>query len=106
MSIYSWLQARLPPTSGFTDVLSKLSCGAAAGVLAQSLMYPGDTLRRRMQTSGIGGEAKTYTSTWHCARTMVRQEGVKGLYRGIWANTVKAIPNAVRRRHCRCAAPH
>lgn len=57
-------------------------------------MYPGDTLRRRMQTSGIGGEAKTYTSTWHCARIMVANEGVRGLYRGVWANTVKAVPNA------------
>ncbi len=103
MSIYSWLQTRLPPTAGFVDVMSKLTCGAAAGVLAQSLMYPGDTLRRRMQTSGIGGEAKTYSSTWDCAKTMVRKEGVRGLYRGIWANTVKAVPNAVCFEPAACA---
>jgi len=75
-------------------VITRLLCGSTAGVIAQSLMYPGDTLRRQMQTSGIGGEQRTYNSTWDCAKSIVQREGVKGLYRGLWANTIKAVPNA------------
>lgn len=94
MSLYAWLQNAVPAQVGYMDVVSKLGCGSVAGVVAQSLMYPGDTLRRRMQTSGIGGESKMYRNTWDCTKKIVAAEGWQGLYRGIFANTVKAIPNA------------
>ena len=58
------------------------------------MMYWGDTLRRRMQTNGIGGEKLTYTSTWNCVQVIYRTEGIKGFYRGLWANTLKAFPLA------------
>jgi hypothetical protein len=40
-----------------------LPAGAASGVLAQSLTYPGDTVRKLMITNGVGGRERAYTST-------------------------------------------
>ena len=34
-------------------VLLKLGCGACAGITAQTLTYPGDTVRRRLQVSPL-----------------------------------------------------
>jgi len=50
--------------------------GGAAGVLAG---YPLDTVKVRIQTSPPG----TYTGTFSCLADCVRQEGVRGLYRGM-----------------------
>ena len=95
MSIYKLAQQMLPTRAdGSSAVYWKLTSGAAAGLIAQSLMYPGDTLRRRMQTNGIGGEGRTYTSTWHCCRVIMQKEGFPGFYRGLVANSLKAFPLA------------
>jgi solute carrier family 25 phosphate transporter 23/24/25/41 len=95
MSIYKLAQQMLPTRAdGSSPVYWKLASGAAAGLVAQSLMYPGDTLRRRMQTNGIGGESRTYTSTWHCCQVVMRKEGIRGFYRGLVANSLKAFPLA------------
>ncbi len=95
MSIYKLAQQLLPTRAdGSSAVYWKMASGAAAGLVAQSLMYPGDTLRRRMQTNGIGGEARVYNSTWHCCQIIMRKEGVKGFYRGLTANSLKVFPLA------------
>jgi len=72
----------------------KLAAGALSGLLAQTLTYPGDTIRRRMQTNGIGGAARIYKNDWDCVVQVIRREGVKGLYKGLTANMVRCIPGA------------
>jgi len=68
--------------------LASLSMGAAAGIIAQTACYPLDTIRRRMQVKG-----RNYNSTLHALRTIIQQEGVRQLYRGMSANTLKVMPN-------------
>eukprot|EP01129_Flabellula_baltica_P016910 TRINITY_DN9211_c0_g1_i1.p1 TRINITY_DN9211_c0_g1~~TRINITY_DN9211_c0_g1_i1.p1 ORF type:complete len:327 (+),score=69.56 TRINITY_DN9211_c0_g1_i1:52-1032(+) len=72
----------------------KLACGALAGLFAQTLVFPGDTVRRRMQTNGIGGKPLVYTGTLNCFKTILKKEGVRGLFRGMSANVVRCIPGA------------
>jgi solute carrier family 25 phosphate transporter 23/24/25/41 len=93
--------------------------GALSGVVAQTIFYPGDTLRRRMQTNGIGGERRIYNSTWDCAKVckfsicycfyshippcqkiVVREGLMKGFFGGCWANAVKAVPGAALQFAC------
>lgn len=74
--------------------LEKLIAGAAAGLIAQTLTYPGDTIRRRMQMNGMNGEAKTYRNSWDCILKLCRAEGVVGLFNGLGANLIRAIPGA------------
>lgn len=73
-------------------VVSNLLVGAVAGTFATTVCYPLDTVRRRMQMQG-----KHYSSMSDAFVTMTRQEGVRGFYRGWWANTLKVVPqNSIR----------
>ena len=62
------------------NILTKLTTGSLAGITAQTITYPGDTIRRRMQTNGMKGEAKVYSSSMDCLRKIVSKEGVGGLF--------------------------
>ncbi|PVU91282.1 hypothetical protein BB559_004199 [Furculomyces boomerangus] len=70
----------------------KLVCGALAGCVAQTITYPLDVLRRKMQVASMPGMNLTYTSTWDAAKQILRQEGPKGLYRGLIPNYLKVAP--------------
>ena len=62
-----------------------LPAGAVTGLLAQSMTYPLDIVRRRMQVNST-----LYTSTWHAFRSIYANEGViKGLYKGLSMNWIK-----------------
>jgi len=47
-------------------VLFKLSSGALAGLCAQFITYPGDTVRRRMIANGVGGTERKYRNAVDC----------------------------------------
>ena len=69
-----------------------LGCGAIAGVVGQTLAYPLDLVRRRMQVMGWAQQT-SYHYKHGIARTMmqiVQEEGVRGLYRGMVPNYFKA----------------
>lgn len=93
MSFYEIFKRRVPE-EGWMVQPATLLCGAAAGIIAQTITYPGDTVRRRMQTNGIKGEAKIYTDSIDCTRQIVKKEGVVGLFSGLRANLVRALPGA------------
>jgi len=65
-----------------------LGLGAFAGIIAQTACYPLDTVRRRMQMKGI-----TYTSTANAFSTILKDEGMRGFYKGMSANAMKVVPN-------------
>ena len=66
-------------------VVSRLMAGGLAGLLAQSITYPLDILRRRMQV-----HHGKYSSMWDAFVTIHRQEGlIGGLYKGLSMNWIK-----------------
>ncbi|GAA5896925.1 uncharacterized protein JCM6883_007057 [Sporobolomyces salmoneus] len=71
-----------------------LACGAIAGAFSQTMTYPMDLLRRRMQMVGLKSDALgyQYTGSWNAIKTIVQREGLKGLYRGIVPNLCKCAP--------------
>jgi len=75
-------------------VLNYLGAGTIAGMTAQILTYPLDTIRRRMQLNGGHGLQKAYRSSFDCLKKIVMTEGVKGFYRGMIPNLVKIPPAA------------
>ncbi|KAL9962186.1 hypothetical protein ACROYT_G031267 [Oculina patagonica] len=77
---------------GDLPVVIKLSCGAVAGAVAQSGTYPLDVVRRRMQMKGATGELFKYNSTWHAFNVIVKTEGIRGLFKGMWPNLLKVAP--------------
>lgn len=65
-----------------------------SGLFAQTITYPGDTIRRRMQTNGVGGTERIYKTSWDCCVKTVRAEGIRGLYHGLWVNVIRCLPGA------------
>ena len=119
----------------------RLSCGGIAGSVGQTIAYPLDVVRRRLQVSGwedgraamaslastpasgtadattaaasrsassslsaeaaatsqggnvASGKVVQYKGMVDCFKTMVREEGVAALFRGIWPNYLKVVPS-------------
>lgn len=83
------------------SVPTKLACGAAAGTVGQTVAYPLDVIRRRMQMLGwnnaasvVTGDGRSkvqleYTGMIDVFRKTVRHEGFGALYKGLIPNSVK-----------------
>ncbi|KAJ2614127.1 hypothetical protein H4S08_001862 [Coemansia sp. RSA 1365] len=81
-----------PPGETAPSGARKLVCGALAGCCAQTITYPFDVLRRRMQVTTMSGINYKYSSTFDAVKQMVRSEGILGLYRGLVPNYLKVAP--------------
>jgi solute carrier family 25 phosphate transporter 23/24/25/41 len=73
--------------------LHALTRHVRAGSISQTLTYPFDVVRRKMQVVGMKSDVygPKYGSALGAVRGIVRTEGVRGLYRGLWAN-LRASP--------------
>ncbi|XP_053387701.1 mitochondrial coenzyme A transporter SLC25A42-like [Mercenaria mercenaria] len=75
--------------------LERWYCGAVAGICGQCSSYPLDIVRRRMQTAGVTGHSKDYTTIYRTAKTVYIHEGLKGgLYKGLSMNWIKGPVSA------------
>ncbi|KAM3580835.1 hypothetical protein VKS41_006892 [Umbelopsis sp. WA50703] len=82
----------LPADRDAPSISRKLLCGALAGSIAQTVTYPLDVLRRRMQVTGMSSMNYKYRGTWDATKTMIQKEGVRGLYKGMIPNYLKVAP--------------
>ncbi|KAL1756274.1 mitochondrial carrier domain-containing protein [Schizophyllum commune] len=93
---YEALRGIITPP-GQTSVPRKLLCGALAGSISQTLTYPFDVLRRKMQVAGIKSEALNqgvqYNGALQAMVGILRTEGLRGLYKGLWPNLLKVAPS-------------
>jgi hypothetical protein len=99
MTFYSELKSAAAPymplrPDGSPTVTAMLACGSLAGITAQSICYPLDTVRHRMQANGIAGQARVYTSTMDCVAKIAAREGARGFFKGWGLNTFRALPGA------------
>lgn len=86
-------------------------CGAVSGVGATCVVHPMDVLRVRLQLDAEGGGIKVliinqsisafqfdqtqplqaFRGPWHCATSIVKAQGVTGLYAGFSAGIARQI---------------
>ncbi|KAJ3645827.1 hypothetical protein Zmor_023455 [Zophobas morio] len=82
-------------TGGLVLILpAKLICGGLSGAVAQSVSYPLDVTRRRMQLALMNPQTQKFAEGMFSTLKLIYNEnGVfKGLYRGMSINYLRAIP--------------
>lgn len=72
--------------------MQKLLAGGLSGLGAVSITYPSDLIRRRLQLQGFDTSVPSYKGILDCISKVIRNEGVKGLYRGLLATYIKLFP--------------
>ncbi|RLN94867.1 hypothetical protein BBJ28_00011976 [Nothophytophthora sp. Chile5] len=106
---HQWPAYRWPEGKTEMDGVDYFVCGSIAGALAQTVAYPFDTVKKRLQTQQVhlkvatvgpvpmeGGSASTlyYRGMCDCFRKVVRDEGLLALYRGTGPNLARIVPYA------------
>ena len=72
---------------------AELTTGAAAGFVSQTLSYPLEVIRRRMQVGGVVGDGHRLTMS-EVGRNIMRERGWRGFYVGLGIGYVKVVPMA------------
>jgi solute carrier family 25 phosphate transporter 23/24/25/41 len=82
------LPARGPLAPG--DVARRLAAGGVAGSAACALAYPLDLVRTRLAAQA---GARYYDGIAHALASIAREEGARGLYRGLGATLAQVAPS-------------
>jgi len=69
-----------------------LLCGATSGSISAFVTFPFDTIRRRMQIQSLHLSKEECLSGRQQFMNLLREEGPKGLYRGIKPELMKVVP--------------
>ncbi|ETW08651.1 hypothetical protein, variant [Aphanomyces invadans] len=83
--------------SRFRWMLQTVGNGAIAGFVSKLLVYPLDTIKKRMQMQGVprhidyGYIIPSYSSSLQCGRDIFRHEGLQGLYKGTIPSLIKSM---------------
>ncbi|CAI5949573.1 unnamed protein product [Closterium sp. NIES-64] len=75
------------------EPLMTLVIGSTAGCFAAASTFPLEVARKHLQMGATGGRV-AYTGMLQCMRSIVREQGVKGLYRGVVPSCAKMMPAA------------
>lgn len=94
LAVYETLKRRYIEWSGIEGKPSSmvlLSCGVCSSLLGQTLTYPLNLIKTRMQATHFG-EGDSTMSLYQNFRYVVECYGVFGLYRGLLPNLMKVAP--------------
>jgi len=90
---------KLVPSSGRNEkgeilIPAKLVCGGLAGAMGQTVAYPLDVVRRRMQTAGHASIPAIDPSLnfFQLTVNIIQKEGWKALFKGLSINYLKVAP--------------
>jgi solute carrier family 25 thiamine pyrophosphate transporter 19 len=95
--IFSALSQWTTSATSVQGVLQTIGNGALAGFASKLIVYPLDTVKKRMQMQGVSRHADygipipNYASSYRCVIAIVRQEGVIALYKGTLPSLIKSM---------------
>ena len=69
--------------------------GAISSIFSQTVTYPLNVVRTRLQTQGVNGRPHLYNGMFDCFTTIVTEEGLRAVFAGLSANYLKAVPASV-----------
>lgn len=71
----------------------KFGLGSIAGASGAAAVYPIDLVKTRLQNQrSVLGTERLYKNSWDCARKVLRNEGIVGLYRGLIPQLIGVSP--------------
>ncbi|KAI5669580.1 hypothetical protein M9H77_19433 [Catharanthus roseus] len=73
--------------------IETLLIGSAAGAISSSATFPLEVARKQMQVGAVSGR-QVYKNVLHALASIVEQEGIQGLYRGLGPSCMKLVPAA------------
>ncbi|MES1902509.1 MAG: hypothetical protein MHPSP_001351 [Paramarteilia canceri] len=100
-SLYSVLKSCYNYTTKYSEldevnVQRTFICSFSAGWISKIIMFPCDLVKKRLQIQGFEtgrkqlGKTYEYNGAIHCFKTIVKYEGVRGLYKGLAPGLIKA----------------
>jgi solute carrier family 25 phosphate transporter 23/24/25/41 len=83
---------------GTLDPKWTLACGAVGGTVGQTVSYPLELVRRRLQVQNMLGSTANsgqqhYKGMTDALIKIFKHDGFVGYYRGLWPNYLKVIPS-------------
>ena len=100
MMTYEELKARRHATSGLETGFvppawsESLILGATSKLVASTCTYPLQVFRSRMQQRLQGSQAIAYSNLSSTFKSIVRRDGLKGMYKGFAANILRVCPQS------------
>jgi solute carrier family 25 (mitochondrial phosphate transporter), member 23/24/25/41 len=79
-------------TAGWSPAAALLTAGVATGLTQQCLTLPLEVIRTRLNVGRALQPPLEYKGIAHCASTIVRTEGVRGLYKGLVPTLWTGVP--------------
>lgn len=74
------------------QTFSPAICGGISGFTSKIIVYPLDTIKKRMQMQGVvASGSPEYRNAWDCCRQILNSEGFIAFYRGTTPSLVKSI---------------
>ncbi|XP_054788788.1 adenine nucleotide transporter BT1, chloroplastic/mitochondrial-like isoform X2 [Prosopis cineraria] len=73
--------------------IETLLIGSAAGAISSSATFPLEVARKHMQVGALSGR-QVYRNVIHALASILEQEGIPGLYRGLGPSCMKLVPAA------------
>jgi solute carrier family 25 (mitochondrial phosphate transporter), member 23/24/25/41 len=70
-----------------------LLIGSAAGAISSTATFPLEVARKQMQVGALSGR-QVYKNVVHALLSILEQEGIQGLYRGLGPSCMKLVPAA------------
>tara|TARA_A100001011_G_C14251921_1_gene818289 strand:+ start:414 stop:1220 length:807 start_codon:yes stop_codon:yes gene_type:complete len=75
-----------------TGHANKMLAGGLSGMAAVTFTYPTDLIRRQLQLQGFDPTVPKYNGFIDCTRKIVKNQGIRGLYRGLIPCYVTIFP--------------
>ncbi|KAK4989557.1 hypothetical protein LTR50_003164 [Elasticomyces elasticus] len=82
----------VPETEAFPNGWQLAAIGGTSGAIGASLVYPANLLRTRLQTQGTVVHQRRYSGLRDVWRQTTKNEGYRGLFKGLTPNLVKVVP--------------
>ena len=91
-TIFDFLKDQLPNDQLKNDTIIILGFGAFSALISQTICYPLDTVRRRMQNKDL-----RHKNGLFAARNILKNEGFSSFYKGMLPNIFRMVPNTAIR---------